>query len=146
MDAVRTILLTTDFSETSARAVTAARELARRYGARIHLLHVEDDRVSPLVVEYMAVGLEGLRQRQVDHARRQLERFAARHLGAEGAAELEVVLGVPHIEIVRVAAERGADLIVMATHGRGFFSHAIMGSTTERVLRRAPCPVLVVRG
>ena len=146
VDTVRTILLTTDFSETSARAVPAARGLAACYGSGLHLLHVEDDRVSPLVVEYMAVGLEALRERQVEHARTQLEAFAARHLGPGVAVELEVVLGVPHLEIVRVAVERQVDLIVMATHGRGFFSHAIMGSTTERVLRRAPCPVLVVRG
>jgi nucleotide-binding universal stress UspA family protein len=55
-----------------------------------------------------------------------------------------VGLGVPHLEIVRAAEERHADLVVMATHGRGFFSHAFLGSTTERVIRRAPCPVLVV--
>ena len=64
-----------------------------------------------------------------------------------GRAEVvtEVPRGSPHIEIVRLAEERGADLIVMATHGRGFISHAILGSTTERVVRRAPCPVLVIR-
>jgi nucleotide-binding universal stress UspA family protein len=49
------------------------------------------------------------------------------------------------MEIVRLAEERQADLVVMATHGRGFISHAILGSTAERVLRRAPCPVLIVR-
>jgi nucleotide-binding universal stress UspA family protein len=49
------------------------------------------------------------------------------------------------LEIVRLAKERGADLIVMATHGHGFFTHAFLGSTTDRVLRRASCPVLVVR-
>ena len=139
---IRTILVTTDFSETSLGAFAAARLLAERFEARIRLLHVEDDRVSPLVVEYMAAGLEGLRQRQVEDAERRLKELATEHFGA---CEFEVVLGVPHVEIVRVAGERGADLIVMATHGRGPISHAMMGSTTERVLRRAPCPVLVVR-
>jgi nucleotide-binding universal stress UspA family protein len=56
-----------------------------------------------------------------------------------------VAMGTPHVEIVRLAEEQGADLIVIATHGRGFISHAILGSTAERVLRRSPCPVLVVR-
>jgi nucleotide-binding universal stress UspA family protein len=146
MDTIRTILLTTDFSETSARAFAAARSLADRFGARIEVLHVEDDRVSPLLVEYMAVGLESVRQRQVASASRQLEEFVAEHLGSDAQVGLEVCLGVPHVEIVRLAAERDVDLIVMATHGRGFISHAMMGSTTERVLRRAPCPVLVVPG
>jgi len=142
---LRTILLTTDFSETSIRACAPAAGLAGKYGARILIVHVEDDRVSPLLVEYMAVGLEGLRRQQTEQSKQQLAEFAARYLGPEAEFELEVVLGVPHVEIVRLATERDVDLIVMATHGRGFISHAIMGSTTERVLRRAPCPVLVVR-
>jgi len=144
MDAIGTILLTTDFSDTSARAFAAARALAAKYGARILVAHVEDDRVAPLLVEYMAVGLESIRQRQLEDSRRQLEEFVERHVGKGDDITLEVALGVPHVEIVRLAEERQADLIVMATHGRGFISHAVMGSTTERVLRRAPCPVLVV--
>jgi len=146
MDPIRSILLTTDFSETSAKAFAAAREMAERFDARIVVVHVEDDRVSPLLVEYMAVGLESIRQRQVENAGRQLEAFVSRHFGPGADVDREVSLGVPHAEIVRFAAEREVDLIVMATHGRGLISHAMMGSTTERVLRRAPCPVLVVPG
>jgi nucleotide-binding universal stress UspA family protein len=146
MEELRSILLTTDFSETSAEAFAAATGLAAKFGARITVVHVEDDRVSPLLVEYMAVGLESIRQRQVENAKRQLAEFVAKHLVSDAEYDLEVSLGVPHAEIVRLATERDVDLIVMATHGRGFISHAMMGSTTERVLRRAPCPVLVVPG
>lgn len=145
MKEIRTILVTTDFSETSAKAFEAASALAERYDAGLTVLHVEDDRFPPLVVEYMAVGLEDIRQRQQEHSRKSLEEFVARHLGDSKDVTLEVALGVPHVEIVRLAEEREVDLIVMATHGRGFISHTIMGSTTERVLRRTPCPVLVVR-
>lgn len=146
MDTIGSILLTTDFSETSARAFAVAKGLAAKFGARIAVVHVEDDRVSPLLVEYMAVGLESIRQRQVESAKRQLAEFVEKHLGEGSDVDLEVSLGVPHVEIVRIATERDVDVIVMATHGRGFISHAMMGSTTERVLRRAPCPVLVVPG
>jgi nucleotide-binding universal stress UspA family protein len=146
MDAIRSILLTTDFSDTSARAFASAKSLAGKFGARIIVAHVEDDRVSPLLVEYMPLGLVTVRRRQVEDAKRQLAEVVAQHLGRIDDVELEVSLGVPHGEIVRLAAERDVDLIVMATHGRGFISHAIMGSTTERVLRRSPCPVLVVPG
>ena len=59
--------------------------------------------------------------------------------------QLEVRSGTPHTEIVGLAEELRVDLIVMATHGRGFISQAILGSTTDRVLRHAPCPVLIVR-
>lgn len=145
MDEIRTILLTTDFSETSKKAFAPARALARKYGARVVVVYVEDDRWPPLVVEYMAVGLEDIRQRQHEQARDRLAEFVAEKLGSEVDVTLEAPLGIPHAEIVRLAEEHQAELIVMATHGRGFISHAIMGSTTERVLRRAPCPVLVVR-
>jgi nucleotide-binding universal stress UspA family protein len=142
---IKTILLTTDFSDTAARAVEPAVALARRFGARLVLTFVEEDRLPPLVVEYMAVGVEDVLSQQVDRARARLEEYAAAHLA--GIEDLELVIGVgtPHVEIVRLAEENRADLIVIATHGRGFISHAILGSTAERVLRRAPCPVLVVR-
>jgi nucleotide-binding universal stress UspA family protein len=145
MSRFRKILVTTDFSDTSARACPLALMLAEAMGCEIVLVHVEDDRFPPLVVEYMAVGLEDIRNRQVEHSRKQLAEFAERNFPGR-AVRQEVVLGVPHAEIVRLAQEQGIDLIVMATHGRGFISHAIMGSTTERVLRQTPCPVLVARG
>ena len=80
-----------------------------------------------------------------DGVEAELERILRRHLGADLRVDTEVRLGVPHAEIVSLAAERKVELLVMATHGRGPISHAFMGSTTERVLRRAPCPVLVIR-
>jgi nucleotide-binding universal stress UspA family protein len=143
---ITTILLTTDFSATSRKAVQPAVTLARMFNARIVLTHVGD--FFPPVVEeyYVAVNLDEVRQQAHEQARKHLAEFAAQYVHQDGlTVELESPLGVAHVEICRVAAERGADLIVMATHGRGFISHAILGSTTERVLRRAPCAVLVVR-
>ena len=69
----------------------------------------------------------------------------AEHFLKHVEAEPLVAFGIPHKEIVDLAGKRSVDLIVMATHGRGFITHALFGSTTERVLRRAPCPVLTVR-
>ena len=145
MQDIKTILLTTDFSDTATKAVEPAVTLARRFGARLVLVFVEEDRLPPLVVEYMAVGVEDVLSQQVDRARERLEEYSAAHLQELEEIELVVGVGTPHVEIVRLAEEKKADLVVMATHGRGFISHAILGSTAERVLRRAPCPVLVVR-
>jgi len=142
---IRTILLTTDFSDTSLKALPPARALATRFGAGIVLAFIEEDRLPPLVVEYMAVGIEDVLQQQVGRSKVRLEEFAREHLSDLAQVEPVVGVGTPHVEIVRLAEERSIDLIVMATHGRGFISHAILGSTAERVLRRAPCPVLVVR-
>jgi len=145
MQRIETILLTTDFSDTSKRAFAPAVTLARQFGAKILLTYVEEDRLPPLVVEYMAVGVDEILGQQMGRATERLG-----EAGAELAGEIELVeplvaMGTPHVEIVRLAEEHDVDLIVIATHGRGFISHAILGSTAERVLRRAPCPVLVVR-
>ena len=145
MDDIRTILLTTDFSETAKKALGPARTLARKFGAKILLVHVEEDRLPPLVVEYMAVGVEEMLDQQVDRANERLREFARHELDGFPDVELAVAVGTPHVEIVRLAGEKKVDLIVMSTHGRGLFSHAILGSTAERVLRRAPCPVLIAR-
>lgn len=142
MDEIRTLLLTTDFSETSKAAIPWARAMAAKFGARILLTHVHEDRLPPFVVEYGQTGFTEILDRQRKRAVELLAEFA-REVGDD--VETLVVDGIAHAEIVRVATERRVDLIVMATHGRGFISHALMGSTTERVLRRAPCPVLSVR-
>ena len=142
MSRIKTVLVTTDFSDTSYQAFGLASEMAAKFGAKLVLAHIEEDRLPPLVLEYTQVDLAELLKRQEERAREKLTRIAPQ-LGTD--VQLEVVSGTPHTEIVRLAEELPIDLIVMATHGRGFISHAIMGSTTERVLRRAPCPVLAVR-
>jgi nucleotide-binding universal stress UspA family protein len=142
MDTIRTVLVTTDFSETSKAAFPLARDVAAKFGARLLVAHVHEDRMPPFVVEYGQTAFAELLDRQRKQAE-ELLAAAGRELGAN--VETVVADGVPHVEIVRVAEERKIDLIVMATHGRGYISHALMGSTTERVIRRAPCPVLVVR-
>lgn len=142
---MKTILLTTDLSEASAHAVAPTVTLARKFGAKILLTYV-GDLFPPMIEEYyVAIDLERLRNETELRAKTALTDYAAKHLPADLVVERVVLLGVPHIEIVRSATEQKADLIVIATHGHGFISHALLGSTTERILRRSPCPVLVVR-
>jgi len=77
-------------------------------------------------------------QRRLEEAVPQVERDRQ-------ATELVACVGEPHREIVRFADERGIDLIVMGTHGRGGMAHLLLGSVAEQVVRTAPCPVLTVR-
>jgi len=142
---INTILLTTDFSATSATAFAAARELAKAFGSRIILLYVEAVGMAPVFIEGSAYALDEVMRIQQEAAPQRLADFANKHVGEGPDVQCEVAVGAPHVEIVRMAEERDVDLIVMATHGRGFISHAVLGSTTERVIRRAPCPVFVVR-
>jgi nucleotide-binding universal stress UspA family protein len=144
MNEMKTILVTTDFSETSQKAFSVARGLAEKYGAEVVVAYVEEDRPPTMILEHADVGLEEIMQRQGKLAVARLRDLVDGPFG-DVPVETRVSSGIPHVQIVQLAEEVNADLIVMATHGRGFISHAILGSTTERVVRRAPCPVLVVR-
>ena len=142
MNDIRTILVTTDFSDTSKKAFELAMKVSNCFEAKVILLYVGETHLPPLVLDYAVALPQGFDTQHKEQTIKKLE-IEARHFGPE--SEAVVVEGTPHLEIVHLAEQREVDMIVMATHGRGFFSHAILGSTTERVIRRAPCPVLVVR-
>jgi nucleotide-binding universal stress UspA family protein len=126
----RHILVPTDFSETSDAALDYGLELAARFNAQLHLLHVID---APAV---LPAGL-------FDDVKAKLARRAAR--GQRCAVTTEVITGTSARTIVCYARARSMDLIVMGTHGRSGMAHLLMGSVAEKVVRDAPCPVLTVR-
>lgn len=138
-----TILVPTDLSDPSMSAVQHADRLAERLGARIVLTYVMENQLPPMILAHTSESEAQLMERHRDQARKSLNEVARRHLGGR---EVECVVrqGTDHIEIVALAREVGADLIVMGMHGHGFLVHALAGSTTERVLHHAKCPVLVV--
>lgn len=139
---IKKILVTTDFSETSQTAFELARQVAERFDGTITLLHVQELHLPPLVLEGSSIGTERIEREHKELAKARV-RELAQQLGANSKSA--VTVGTPYLEIGRFAKQHDFDLIVMATHGRGFFSHAILGSTTERVVRHAGCPVLTIR-
>ena len=144
---INTILLTTDLSPTSGAAFEAATTLAEKFGAIIIVAYIEDDHYLNMVSDHVAVSMDVEQVWNVQHemSKVRLADFVETHLPTKLEVIREVRRGIPHVEIVRLAEDHHADLIVMATHGRGFLSHAVLGSTTERVIRSAPCPVLSIR-
>lgn len=143
---LRTLLVPTDFSEDARRATGAASRLLAplEQGARLVLLHAYN-----LPIEYTAYGpiptsIHYLEDVGAEAAERLEE--AARELRARGH-EVETALreGYPPDVIVEEAERSGADLIAMGTHGRSGLGHLLLGSTAERVVGRAPCPVLTLR-
>ncbi len=139
------ILLPTDFSDCSARAAQVARRTAERFGARVIVLHVLDE---PAALDPMFRGevpLDLLRGRMEEYAREGLQGFLAAHFQDFADVETAMTTGIPYREIIRIARESGVDLIVIGTHGRTGVEHVLFGSTAEKVVRMAPCPVLSVR-
>jgi len=139
----RTILVPTDLSEPSMAAVRHAEALSRVTGGRIVLTYVMDAQISAMILAHSKESEQELVEHHREHARDALD-DAARRLLPGREVECIVRQGVDHQEIVALASEISADLIVMGMHGHGFLAHALAGSTTERVLHHAPCPVLVV--
>jgi nucleotide-binding universal stress UspA family protein len=142
---MRRILFPCDFSPFSQRALGQAVALARAYGADLLALHVIPVTVipSPALAYYPNPLL--LDPGAQDRIREELRRFVepARQAGVH--AEVEVRQGAPSRQIVEMAGTLHADLIVMGTHGRGGFERVVLGSVAEKVLRKAPCPVMTVR-
>jgi nucleotide-binding universal stress UspA family protein len=141
------ILYPTDFSELSLLALTYVKEFTTTFDAQLYCLHVVDEAYqywTALGPESTPIGpaVEDL----MSMAEGTMQRFADEHLlGLKFPPVTAVVMGRPFAEIVSYARENTIDLIVIATHGRGGLSHVLLGSTTEKLIRKAPCPVLTVR-
>lgn len=141
------ILCPVDFSEPSIEALEWAVVLTRHFGGELLVVHVVDE--IPVVAATpggpVATNAAGYQQQVVDEADRDLWELCKEHVPEELRSEREVAVGLPAQAIVRLAAEHGADLILLATHGRTGWRRFISGSVTERVVREADCPVLTMQ-
>jgi nucleotide-binding universal stress UspA family protein len=141
---IKHILCPVDFSETSDRALEYGLGLAERLGAEITVLHVYQMPSYALaegtleLPPYLADELKsGLKER--------LDALVQAKAGSAQKASSVLCEGIPYVEILREAKARGADLIVIGTHGRTGLAHMMIGSIAERVVRTAEVPVLTLR-
>ena len=141
---INAILVPFDFSETSKSALTYGRNLARAFDARLHVLHVADV-ISTSAAQFYPEGPGDPEARAKHVALNQLRAMLAAEETATDTQPVVRVAPNPAGEIVDYAKEVHVDLIVIGTHGRTGVSRFLMGSVAEHVVRRAPCPVLVVR-
>ena len=138
---IQNIVVPIDFSKMSVQAIQIAKQLARRFGASIHLAHVRQsnytaDFVAPAFVTYEQVGEQT--------ALEELKNVAG-ECGVSSTT-CNVLSGAPpYDEICRLAKTIPADLVVMPTHGRTGLKHVFLGSTAERIVQHSSCPVLVTR-
>ncbi len=143
---MKRILVPIDFSEFGKHSIRYGCEFAKKFSAELHLLNVVEDiypivpepgTASPITGEYL-VGLKESSERAIENLPE-----------AEWQSDLKivrsVVSGTPFLEIIRYARTEEIDMIVIGTHGRSGLIHALMGSVAEKVVRKAPCPVLTIR-
>ena len=149
MNAPKNILVPTDFSDTAGAALGYAKMLAESFGASIHVVHVAQDPIAcvPMMEPNItaATVLGQLRDELGRDARRRLSSLLSEEEQKRFRGQHELRWGIPYVEIDQYAATHGIDLIVMGTHGRGTIGGLFLGSVADKLLRKAPCPVLVVR-
>lgn len=139
------IVLTTDLSDYSLRALPYAVGLAERFDARLKILCIHEPVVPVTEVAWAGVDMHVADNTLLTQARHELERIVREQVPPGVDAEAEVMTGNAVDGITDFARKHNADLLVMCTHGRTGLSHVLMGSTAEAVVRRAPCPVLTLR-
>lgn len=146
MVVLRNILVAADFEETSGAALDYGRNLAHSYGSTLHILHAVENVLVRFAGEGALALLPDLQAAVESDARKRMEALVTAWDRTTLRAKAVIVTAPEPAEaIVEYAKEHDIDLIVMGTHGRRGFTHMVMGSVAERVVRTAPCPVLTMR-
>jgi nucleotide-binding universal stress UspA family protein len=134
---LKKILVPVDFSDCSQKAVRYANNFAKQFGGELIILHVIEPH--PFIQELASCDFENLNDSCQD-----LQEFQ-KFIDDIIPSSVSIRTGTPHVKIVEAARGLGADLIIISPHGGKGLNHMFLGSTTEKVLRAAPCPVLVIR-
>ena len=138
------LLVPTDFSPNSEKAMTYAIQLAKLAGAKLTLLHVVPE---PAALDYTMQGVpvDEIEGWQKAAAKKLAEQLARAKLAYPSVESLQTLALHPRDEIVRAAAQLPVDLLVLSTHGYTGWKHLLFGSDAEQILEHAPCPVLIIR-
>ena len=139
------ILLTTDFSKVSSRAVAHAISIAKKYRSKLYIIHVLEPILSPVEYTWAGVQMDDIESNRLSFAEKNLLDWCAEHLPEDFDTRLIVRQGLAVTEILAAAQENEIDLIIMATHGHTGLAHVFFGSTAERVLKKSELPVMTVR-
>lgn len=142
---LKKIMVPTDFSENARHALTYGISFAQEYHADLLLLHVVETMAAGYASDLFPVPMAEVFQEISGYAKAELAKLAAEAQARGVTAREHIVQGKASVEIVRVAREETVDMIVLGTHGKGVLDQALFGSTVERVVRKAPCPVLTCR-
>ena len=140
-----TILVAVDFSDSSDNAFQMARALAEQFSSTLLILHVINEPVDLRGFYVPHISFDKLEEEIEEGAKKLMASFCRQHAGGFENIEPLIVPGMPYEEIIKQAETRGADLIVLGTHGRTGLDHVLFGSTAEKVVRKSKVPVLTVR-
>jgi nucleotide-binding universal stress UspA family protein len=139
------IVVTTDLSDYSLRALPYAIGLAERFDAKLKIVCVNEPALQVVDVAWVGINARASDEERTREAEDAIARIIREQVPRGVDAEARVFTGNAVENIINFARDTNADLLVMCTHGRSGLSHVLMGSTAEAVVRRAPCPVLTLK-
>lgn len=145
MENINKILVPIDFSNYSKNALRYAVNFANKFNSKIYLVYVVEPVIYPSDFSMGQVTFPVSDLEMNERAKDELESLAKTEIGSQIQVETVIKTGKPFVEINETASELDIDLIIIATHGHTGMEHLLFGSTAEKVVRKAPCPVLTLR-
>ena len=141
------ILWPTDFSELSLKGGRYARGMSEHFGAHLHIIHVMPPVMTPdySVMLPTSLPVSTAEPELIAACRQSIAKVIADNFGGDSTIVYDAFLGNPWFGVCEYAQREQIDLIVVATHGRTGLEHVLIGSTAERIVQHAPCPVLTVK-
>lgn len=141
---IKNILVPIDFSDYSKNALKYAVEFAKKFSAKLFLIYVVEPIIYPADFSMGQVAIPSTDIDIQNRAEEELKKLAD-EIQTDAQVEIIIKTGKPFVEINETAREKDIDLIIIATHGHTGVEHLLFGSTAEKVVRKAPCPVLTLR-
>lgn len=142
---IKKILVPIDFSDYSKSALKYAVNFAKIFNAEMYLIYVVEPVIYPPDFSMGQIAIPSVTVEMDERAKEELTKLAHQEIPAEIKRQVIIKTGKPFVEIIETAAEEDIDLIIIATHGHSGVEHILFGSTAEKVVRKAPCPVLTLR-
>lgn len=145
MEMIKKILVPIDFSNYSKKALQYTVNFAKKFDAEIVLVYVIEPMIYPADLSMGQMVIPQSEMNLSEKSDKELVQLAKSEIGDKLKYKVLVKTGKPFMEIISTAKEVDSDLIIMATHGHTGVEHLLFGSTAEKVVRKAPCPVLTIR-
>jgi len=145
MEKIKKILVPIDFSNYSKNALRYAVDFAKLFKAKLYLIYVVEPMIYPADFSMGQVSIPSMDVDMNERAKDELDNLAKSDITKDAVVETIIKSGKPFVEINETAVEKDIDLIIISTHGHTGVEHLLFGSTAEKVVRKAPCPVLTLR-
>ena len=142
---IKNVLVPIDFSDYSKSALKYAVNFCKNNNAEMTLIYVVEPVIYPPDFSMGQIAIPSVNTEWDERAKQELDKLAKEQIPEGVSVKTIIKTGKPFIEIIETASELDVDLIIIATHGRTGVEHILFGSTAEKVVRKAPCPVLTLR-